>query len=53
MKDNVSRDVQESASDLFVELLLVTARALGPVIRKFLSLGLNRVWLTAGKAAYK
>lgn len=45
--------VQEESSDAFVDLLLLAARALGPVIRRFISLGLNRVWLKAGDTAYK
>ena len=36
-----------------MDLLLLAARALGPVIRRFISLGLNRVWLKAGDVAYK
>lgn len=45
--------LQKRASNCFVELLLACARALGPVIRRFISLGLNRVWLDAGNAAYR
>lgn len=45
--------VQEESSDAFVDLLLLAARALGPVIRRFISLGLNRVWLKAGDTAYR
>ena len=37
----------------FIELLLAAGRALGPIIRQFFSLGLNRVWLNAGDTAYK
>ncbi len=36
-----------------MDLLLLAARALGPVIRRFISLGLNRVWLKAGDTAYR
>jgi len=36
----------------FVALLLAAAGALAPVIRRFISLGLNRVWLAAGDAAF-
>ncbi|CAL8463928.1 g3463 [Coccomyxa elongata] len=43
----------EDDSDAFLELLLLSARALGPVIRRFISLGLNRVWLKAGDTAYR
>lgn len=45
--------MQEEDSDAFVELLLLAARVLGPVIRRFISLGLNRVWLKAGDPAYR
>ena len=45
--------VQAISSAAFVELLLAAARALCPVIRRFLSLGLNRVWLNAGQTAYQ
>ncbi len=45
--------LQEDDSDAFLELLLLSARALGPVIRRFISLGLNRVWLKAGDTAYR
>ncbi|DBB17173.1 TPA: hypothetical protein ACH3X3_014241 [Trebouxia sp. C0006] len=40
-------------STAFIELLLAAGRALGPIIRQFFSLGLNRVWLNAGDTAYK
>ncbi|EIE18912.1 patatin-domain-containing protein, partial [Coccomyxa subellipsoidea C-169] len=43
----------EEDSDAFLELLLLAARSLGPVIRRFISLGLNRVWLKAGDPAYR
>lgn len=36
-----------------VELLLAAAAAMAPVIRRFISLGLNRVWLTAGDTVYR
>ncbi len=45
--------MQEESSEDFVDLLLLAARALGPVIRRFISLGLNRVWLKAGDVAYR
>lgn len=35
-----------------VTLLVTAAVALGPVIRRFISLGLNRVWLESGDVAY-
>jgi len=41
-----------ASSGAFVALLLAAARALAPVIRSFISLGLNRVWLSAGDAAF-
>ncbi|KAK9808186.1 hypothetical protein WJX73_006212 [Symbiochloris irregularis] len=42
-----------ASSATFVELMLAAARALCPIIRRFLSLGLNRVWLDAGQTAYQ
>lgn len=36
----------------FVQLLLAAAGALAPVIRRFIGLGLNRVWLSAGEMAF-
>ena len=45
--------LQRHRSDAFIELLLAAARSLCPVIRRFLSMGLNRVWLKAGRTAYQ
>jgi lysophospholipid hydrolase len=42
-----------AAPDAFVALLLVAASALAPIIRRFIGLGLNRVWLSAGDAAFE
>ena len=39
--------------DAFVDLLLLAGRALGPIIRRFISLGLNRVWTRAGNTVYR
>jgi lysophospholipid hydrolase len=36
-----------TSTKAFVSLLVTAARAMGPLIRKFISLGLNRVWLHA------
>ena len=36
-----------TSSKAFVSLLVTAAKAMGPLIRKFISLGLNRVWLHA------
>ena len=44
---------QRLRSDAFIELLLAAARSLCPLIRRFLSMGLNRVWLKAGHTAYQ
>ncbi|RMZ52451.1 hypothetical protein APUTEX25_000030, partial [Auxenochlorella protothecoides] len=40
-------------SAVYIDLLLGAARALGPVVRQFTSLGLNRVWLHAGDVVYR
>jgi CRP-like cAMP-binding protein len=41
-----------SAGPALVSLLLLASRSLGPVIRRFISLGFNRVWLKSGDVAY-
>ncbi len=45
--------LQEDSVDAFVDLLLLAGRALGPIIRRFISLGLNRVWTKAGDTVYR
>lgn len=42
-----------AAPALLVQLLVAGGRALGPIIRRFISLGLNRVWLKSGDVAYR
>lgn len=44
---------QAAAAAAVVDLMLAAARALGPVIRGFLCLGFNRVWLHAGDIVYR
>ena len=39
--------------ELLLQLLLSASQALGPVIRRFISLGLNRVWLKSGDTPYR
>ena len=36
-----------------MQLLLAASHAFGPLIRQFISLGFNRVWLHAGETAYQ
>ena len=36
-----------------LQLLLAAATAMGPLIRRFIFLGLNRVWLKSGDVAYR
>lgn len=36
-----------------VRLLLAASTAMGPLIRRFICLGLNRVWLKSGDVAYR
>jgi len=36
-----------TSTKAFISLLVTAAKAMGPMIRKFISLGLNRVWLHA------
>lgn len=38
---------------LFVEVLLAAGQALAPLIRRFISLGLNRMWLHSGDTIYR
>lgn len=38
---------------LLIRLLVAASAALGPVVRRFISLGLNRVWLESGDVAYR
>ena len=45
-------ELHESDPDALLTLLLCAARSLGPTIRKFISMGLNRVWLRSGEVAY-
>jgi hypothetical protein len=42
-----------AAAAAFVDLLLAAGRALGPLIRRMLSLGFNRTWLHAGDVVYR
>lgn len=53
MPTNCIAGAQADDSDIAVELLLAAARAMAPVIRRFISLGLNRVWLDAGDTVYQ
>ena len=46
-------DLQEASAELYMQLLLAASHAFGPLIRQFISLGFNRVWLHAGEAAYQ
>ncbi|GLI63067.1 hypothetical protein VaNZ11_005969, partial [Volvox africanus] len=39
--------------DVLIRLLVAASAALGPVVRRFISLGLNRVWLESGDVAYR
>lgn len=39
--------------NVVLPLLLAAGAAMGPVIRRFISLGLNRVWLSSGDVAYR
>lgn len=42
-----------SAPQQFVALLLAAGQALAPLIRRFVTLGLNRVWLHSGDLIYR
>jgi lysophospholipid hydrolase len=43
----------EKAPRAYIGLLLAAGLALAPVIRRFISLGLNRVWLNSGDTIYR
>ena len=45
-------ELHERDPEAHLTLLLCAARSLGPTIRKFISMGLNRVWLRSGDVAY-
>jgi len=45
-------NLRAGAPLVFLELLLAASKALGFFIRRFISLGLNRVWLRSGTVAY-
>ena len=51
--DQCPAGLQEASSELFLQLLLAASHAFGPLIRQFISLGFNRVWLHAGETAYQ
>lgn len=38
---------------LYVEILRAAGLALAPLIRRFISLGLNRMWLHSGDTIYR
>lgn len=44
---------QVAAPQQFVALLLAAGQSLAPLIRRFVSLGLNRVWLHSGDAVFR
>eukprot|EP00884_Botryococcus_braunii_P018904 jgi/Botrbrau1/5698/Bobra.0071s0031.1 len=45
--------LQGDDHDTYLDLLFCAARALGPVIRTFVSLGLSRHWLSAGSTVFR
>ena len=44
--------LKERSSEAFIATVLAASCSLSPLLRRFISLGLNRVWLSAGEAAY-
>jgi len=46
-------DEEQEPEAVVLPLLLAAARAMGPLIRRFIGLGLNRVWLNSGDVAYQ
>ncbi|GAB4820172.1 hypothetical protein N2152v2_007218 [Parachlorella kessleri] len=56
LQDGCSSDESNpgtAAAAAFVDLMLAAGRALGPVIRRALSLGFSRTWLHAGDIVYR
>lgn len=47
------QNLLEVSTSAYLDLLFAGSKALAYCIRKFVSLGLNRVWLRAGDVAYK
>ena len=45
--------VQVGYPGLYVDILLAAGQALAPLIRRFISLGLNRMWLHSGDTIYR
>ena len=43
----------EKVPRAYIGLLLAAGLALAPIIRRFISLGLNRVWLNSGDTIYR
>jgi hypothetical protein len=46
-------NVQVAYPGLYVDILLAAGQALAPLIRRFISLGLNRMWLHSGDTIYR
>ena len=44
--------LKERSPEAFIATVLAASCSLSPLLRRFISLGLNRVWLSAGEAAY-
>ena len=44
--------LKERAPAAYIATLLAASCSLAHLLRQFISLGLNRVWLSAGEAAY-
>ena len=45
--------MQVAYPGLYVDILLAAGQALAPLIRRFISLGLNRMWLHSGDTIYR
>lgn len=46
-------NVQVAYPGLYIDILLAAGQALAPLIRRFISLGLNRMWLHSGDTIYR
>lgn len=46
-------NLQVAYPGLYVDILLAAGQALAPLIRRFISLGLNRMWLHSGDTIYR
>lgn len=52
-EDMETGEEENATAPLVVDILLAASRALGPLIRRFVGMGLSRVWLRSGDVIYR